>query len=190
MPTFSLATSLKNKLGGGSGRGGSPQAGGGSSPQPRVSFIDSADPPGGAEATGMLPPRDMDAELRASPACQRKSAAGAHELEEEEEPPSLDSVFARRSSLHTCPPPEAANPAPPQGALTSPQGWGWDTGARSQPRVLGHASDPLPPSVPPPTTGWITPHQRHCTPPSTSIVPPCWWGWDPPQPPHEGAPRP
>ena len=96
--TFSLATSLKNKLGGGSGRGGSPQPAGGSSPQPRVSFVDSADPNETLESTGKLPQRDMDAELRASPACQRKSAAGEHELEDDEQEPSLDSVFARRIS--------------------------------------------------------------------------------------------
>ena len=98
MPTFSLATSLKNKLGGGSGRGGSPQPAEGSSPQPRVSFVDSAEPNETPESTGKLPQRDMDAALRASPACQRKSAAGEHELEDDEVEPSLDSVFARRIS--------------------------------------------------------------------------------------------
>ena len=178
MPTFSLATSLKNKLGGGSGRGGSPQAAGGSSPQPRVSFVDSADPNAAPESTGKLPQQDLDAELRASPACQRKSAAaGEHELEADEEPPSLDSVFARRTRLLQVPTPYRYSSSPCSSGRSSPpprpaQGWGWDTGTQPLPRVLKHAADPLPLCTTTPLylhPGWTTPHQRLCTLPWTCI---------------------
>ena len=96
MPTFSLTTSLKSKLGaGGSGKADSPVD---SPPPRRVSFGDNVDyQQAVAEAAKQA---DADAELRASPACRRVSTVGAHELEEgeeeEAESPSLDNVFSRR----------------------------------------------------------------------------------------------
>ena len=172
MPTFSLATSLKNKLGGGSGRGGSPQPAEGSSPQPRVSFVDSAEPNETPESTGKLPQRDMDAALRASPACQRKSAAGEHELEDDEVEPSLDSVFARRISTH-------ATRAHPWAAYRQLGSSGRSTPPRDGAGTLGLSHCFLCSSTLPTrrvlcsTTplchhpGWTTHRQRLYTPPST-----------------------
>ena len=130
MPTL-LPKSLKTKLGGGSGRGGSPQQAGGSSPQLHVSFKEGTKPKGAQEATTKPSQEELDAELRASPACQRMSSA-EREPEQDEDAglkPSVDSVFARCNSAaaatraHALDSPSRGSP---HANLPSPlpRGWG------------------------------------------------------------------
>ena len=176
MPTL-LPKSLKTKLGGGSGRGGSPQQAGGSSPQLHVSFKEGTKPKGAQEATTKPSQEELDAELRASPACQRMSSA-EREPEQDEDAglkPSVDSVFARCNSAaaatraHALDSPYSPSRGSPHADLPSPPppgGWGQDTGGRAPGlRCSSPAYPPLPlPLCAPTPTGWTTPHQTRGVP--------------------------
>ena len=173
MPTL-LPKSLKTKLGGGSGRGGSPQQAGGSSPQLHVSFKEGTKPKGAQEATTKPSQEELDAELRASPACQRMSSA-EREPEQDEDAglkPSVDSVFARCNSAaaatraHALDSPSRGSPhADLPSPLPRGVGLGHWVPSPWPPVLEPRLSPPLPlPLCAPNPTGWTTPHQTRGVP--------------------------